>query len=197
MSRPCATPERACPATTDSTESTTTTDSVVESTPSPARATRDEEEDDDDALADDSSPLLGRLARVTLSDATNDATRAIGGVHGGKPVVGGFGVKKRCANDRRGVVKTIDSFELDEPSRARAERDDRLTTTNTPRRRSIRRFHSPTDSTMSPASKFVARKAHHHAVTSGGDKFRAAPRPGDENVPPPSRLAASRFRPLE
>ena len=128
MSRPCATPERACPATMESTESTTTTttttDSVVESTPSPARATRDEEEDED-ALDDDSSPLLGRLARVTLSDATNDATRAIGGVNRGKPAVGGFDVKKRCANERRGVAKTIHSFELEpEPSRAERETTD-------------------------------------------------------------------------
>jgi len=120
MSRPCATPERACPATTESTESTTTTDSVVESTPSPARATRDEEEEDDDALDDDSSPLLGRLARVTLSDATNDATRAIGGVHRGKPTVGGFGVKKRCANDRR-TRRDDDAF-----IRARARARDEL-----------------------------------------------------------------------
>ena len=119
MSRPCVTPVRACPATT-TTESTTTaatTDSVVESTPSPARATRDED-DDEDALDDDSSPLLGRLARVTLSDATNDATRAIGGVNREKPTVGGFGVKKRCANERRGVAKTI---QLSEPEPRRVE----------------------------------------------------------------------------
>jgi len=90
---------------------------VVESTPSPARATRDED-DDEEALDDDSSPLLGRLARVTLSDATNDATRAIGGVNREKPTVGGFGVKKRCANERRGVAKTI---QLSEPEPRRVE----------------------------------------------------------------------------
>jgi len=52
------------------------------------------------------------------------------------------------------------------------------------------RFHSPTDSALSPASKFVARKAHH--ATSCGDKSRAAPRSGVENASeaaPTSRFA--------
>ena len=81
----------------------------------------------------------------------------------------------------------------------RASRDDERPTDE----RLVRRFHSPTDSAMSPASKFVARKAHHHASTSIIDKLRAAPRPGAENAPPPPppppppRLAASRFRPLD
>jgi hypothetical protein len=55
------------------------------------------------------------------------------------------------------------------------------------------RFHSPTDSALSPASKFVARKAH-HATIAIADKSRAAPRPGVENAseaPPRSRFAPS------
>ena len=99
MTRPRVTPERARP-----TASTTTTTSI-ESTPSPARETRDGEEDADRSLDldDDSSPLLGRLARVTLSDATNaivDEERGGGGR--GKPLGSGFVVKKRCARDRGG-----------------------------------------------------------------------------------------------
>ena len=40
--------------------------------------------------------------------------------------------------------------------------------------RASARFHSPTDATLSPASKFVARKAHHAAPMSIADKLRAA-----------------------
>ena len=98
MTRPRVTPERARP-----TASTTTTTSI-ESTPSPARETRDGEEDAGRSLDldDDSSPLLGRLARVTLSDATNaivDEERGGGGR--GKPLGSGFVVKKRCGTVER------------------------------------------------------------------------------------------------
>ena len=191
MTRPRVTPERARPTT-----STTTTTSI-ESTPSPARETRDGAAEEGLDLDDDSSPLVGRMARVTLSDATNaivDEERGGGGR--GKPLGSGFVVKKRCARDRggreRGLLIETDVTRF--VSSARLETDERRTD-----ERLLRRFHSPTDSAMSPASKFVARKAHHHAATSIIDKLRAAPRPGAENTPPPPppRLAASRFRPLD
>ncbi len=98
MTRPRVTPERARPTTS------TTTKTSIESTPSPARETRDGEEDADPSLDldDDSSPLLGRLARVTLSDATNAIVDEERGREGrGKPLGSGFVVKKRCGTVER------------------------------------------------------------------------------------------------
>ena len=74
---------------------------------------------------------------------------------------------------------------MNESSTTRAATDDDARTPD--------RFHSPTDSALSPASKFVARKAH-HATIAIADKSRAAPRPGVENAseaPPRSRFAPS------
>jgi len=114
MTRPRFTPERARETTS------TTTRASIESTPSPARETRDEEEEKGTNrpldLDDDSSPLLGRLARVTLSDATNaivDGER--GGEGRGKPLGSGFVVKKRCGTDRGERERMIDAL-----TRARA-----------------------------------------------------------------------------
>lgn len=81
MTRPRVTPERARP-----TASTTTTTSIDRSLD----------------LDDDSSPLLGRLARVTLSDATNAIVDEERGREGrGKPLGSGFVVKKRCGTVER------------------------------------------------------------------------------------------------
>ena len=99
MTRPRFTPERA------RLTASTTTRASIESTPSPARETRDGEEEEGANrsldLDDDSSPLLGRLARVTLSDATNAIVDEESGRGGrGKPLGSGFVVKKRCVRDR-------------------------------------------------------------------------------------------------
>jgi hypothetical protein len=107
MTRARATPERA------RTTASTTTQKSIESTPSPARETRDgaEEEETDRRLDldDDSSPLLGRLARVTLSDATNAIVdRESGGEGRGKPLGSGFVVKKRCGTVERERERMID-----------------------------------------------------------------------------------------
>jgi len=108
MTRPRVTPERARPTASP------TTPTSIESTPSPARETRDGEEDADPSLDldDDSSPLLGRLARVTLSDATNAIVDRESGREGrGKPLGSGFVVKKRCVRDRgereRGLLRVL------------------------------------------------------------------------------------------